>query len=244
MENDLNSTKKPIIVFEDVEKRFNNDTEIALRDVSFSIMPGEFVCLVGLSGGGKSTILKIIAGLEKQSRGTVEIPPDISMVFQNGALFPWLSVFDNVALGLRAKHTEEHIVQKQVRTYIELMGLADFAGKYPRELSGGQRQRVGIARALAVDPSVLLLDEPFSALDVKTTEELHKDLLAIWQKTKKTIVMVSHSIEESVTLAERIVFVKDHTIRKIFSVSVARPRREQEQTFMHQVQEIRKEFFD
>jgi len=244
MENDLNSTNNSIIVFKDVKKYFNPETDIALNDVSFSVERGEFVCLVGLSGSGKSTILKIIAGLEKQSSGTVNIPPDISMVFQNGALFPWLSVFDNVAFGLRARHAKETFVKEETQKYIEMMGLTLFAQKYPRELSGGQRQRVGIARALAMNPSVLLLDEPFSALDIKTTEELHKDLLKIWQETKKTIVMVSHSIEESVLLAERVILIKNHTISKIFPISIPRPRREQEASFMHQIQEIRKGFFD
>ena len=244
MEKNLNLTNtNAVITFSSVGKYFKTKENVGLSDVSFSVASGEFVCLVGLSGSGKSTILRIIAGLEKESSGTVVVPENSSMVFQNGALLPWLSVFDNVALGLRALHTNEHVVTTEVAKYITMMGLDDFIHKYPRELSGGQRQRVGIARALAVNPNVLLLDEPFSALDIKTTEELHKDLIKIWQDTKKTIVMVSHSIEESVTLAERVILIKNHTLSKIFPITVARPRREQEASFMHQVEEIRKEFF-
>jgi NitT/TauT family transport system ATP-binding protein len=254
MEKDLNSTNNSVILFENVSKSFNAE-DIGIIDASFSISKGEFVCFVGLSGSGKSTILKLMAGLEKQSSGIVRIPENISMVFQNGALFPWLTVFDNVAIGLKSlgslgspdrenKKRSEHFIKEETLKYIKMMGLEDYSKKYPRELSGGQRQRVGIARALAVDPTVLVLDEPFSALDVKTTEELHKDLLKIWQETKKTIVMVSHSIEEAVTLAERIVLIKDHKIHKIFPIAVPRPRREQEASFMHEVQQIRKEFFE
>ena len=236
-------TDNSILAFDGVNKNFDNEMDFGIRDVNFSVRSGEFVCLVGLSGSGKSTILKIIASLEKQSSGTVRLPKNISMVFQNGALFPWLRVLDNVALGLRAENKPEHFVKEESLKYVKMMGLADLIGKYPRELSGGERQRVGIARALAVNPSVLLLDEPFSALDVKTTEELHKDLIRIWQETKKTIVMVSHSIEEAVTLAERIILIKDHTVHKIFPISVERPRREQEASFMREVQQIRKAFF-
>jgi len=166
------------------------------------------------------------------------------MVFQSGALFPWLNVFENVALGLRAKNVDDKKVEIICDKYIEMAGLAGFEEKFPHELSGGQKQRVGLARALAVEPKVLLLDEPFSALDTGTTEELHKDLIKIWQQTKKTIVMVSHSIEEAVTLADRIMLMKAGVVEKTFSITLPRPRREQESDFMHDVQTIRKKFFE
>jgi NitT/TauT family transport system ATP-binding protein len=242
MLKNTNSTN-PIISFDHVGKSFGAEKTVALRDVSFSVAEGEFACLVGLSGSGKSTILKIIAGLESADEGTVQRPDHISMVFQNGALLPWLNVFENVALGLRAKNTPEHKVKTECLKYIDMIGLSEYADRHPHELSGGQRQRVGIARALAVDPKVLLLDEPFSSLDIRTTEELHKDLMQIWKDTNKTIVMVSHLIEEAVTLAEQVLLVKDFTIFKTFQINLPRPRREQETDFMHQVQLIRKEFF-
>ena len=241
MRND--SGLNDIIVFDHVSKIYDPEAETALKDVTFSAEKGEFLCIVGPSGCGKSTILKIMADLEKESSGKVIKPQNISMVFQSGALLPWLSVLDNVALGIRAKGVSEAIAYKESARYVEMMGLEQFVSKYPRELSGGQRQRIGIARALAVDPEVLLLDEPFSALDPKTTDELHKDLVNIWLESKKTIVMVSHSIEEAVTLAQRVILMKNFTIDKVFPISLPRPRKEQGGEFIKTVLEIQKEFF-
>ena len=232
-----------LISFERVGKIYAPEGEMALRDVTFSVTGGEFVCFIGPSGCGKSTILKIIAGLTQESSGAVIKPAHIAMVFQSGALLPWLSVFDNVALGIRATGVPESIAEKESATYIKLMGLDQYGFRYPRELSGGQRQRVGIARALAVNPDVLLLDEPFSALDAKTTDELHKDIIKIWTETKKTIIMVSHSIEEAVSMAERVILMKNFSIEKEFAISLPRPRREHGETFSKTVMDIRKEFF-
>lgn len=241
MQNDTNSNN--IIVFEKVSKIYEPDKEVALRDASFSVAKGTFMCIIGPSGEGKSTILELIAGLERQSSGTITKPEHISMVFQAGALLPWLTVSDNVALGLRARKEAERTITTMVEKYVGMVGLKGMEGKYPRELSGGQRQRVGIARALAVDPEVLLLDEPFSALDPKTTEELHKDVIRIWTETKKTIVMVSHLIEEAVSLADSVLLVKEHTVAETFSINLPRPRRENEETFAHEVMRVRRAFF-
>lgn len=232
-----------IISFNSVNKLYTGNTNPTLRNLSFSVEQGEFFVIVGPSGCGKSTILRIIAGLEKTNGGEVQMPADVAMVFQNGALFPWLNVFENVALGLRAKNVDDKQVEVICDKYIEMTGLTSLEEKYPHELSGGQRQRVGLARALAVEPKVLLLDEPFSALDTVTTEELHKDLIKIWKATEKTIIMVSHSIEEAVTLADRIILMKAGEIDKTFNITLPRPRREQEAGFMTDVQSVRKEFF-
>ena len=243
MQNDSNSNN--IIVFDGVSKTFDDGAgrETALRDVSFAVQKGEFACLIGPSGGGKSTILRLIAGLAAPTGGTITKPEHISMVFQAGALLPWLTVAENVAFGLRAKNVPEKKIASAIADYVSMVGLAGMEGKYPRELSGGQRQRVGIARALAVEPDVLLLDEPFSALDPKTTEELHKDVIAIWTQTKKTIVMVSHLIEEAVSLADQVILIKDRTVDHIFAIDLPRPRRENEAVFAHEVMQVRKEFF-
>ncbi len=229
------------IVFQKVNKTYEQTKETALHDVSFSVAVGEFVSIIGLSGCGKTTVLKIIAGIENPTSGTVTRPDVVSMVFQNGALFPWLTVYDNVAIGLRALKQSETTVRKKSLEFIDLMGLAEFVGKYPRELSGGQRQRVGIARALAVNPSVLLLDEPFSALDPKTTDELHRDMLKIWRETKKTILLVSHSIGEAVLLADRIFLMKEGSIQHEFSLSPA-DHEEGSSAYAAKVLEIRKKF--
>ena len=233
-----------IIEFQNVTKTYPGNSKPTLPDLSFDVVEGEFFVIVGPSGCGKSTVLRIIAGLEQTDDDHLQKPEDVAMVFQSGALFPWLNIFENVALGLRAKNMEDKKVETICDKYIEMTGLAGLEEKFPHELSGGQKQRVGLARALAVDPKVLLLDEPFSALDTATTEELHKDLIKIWTATKKTIVMVSHSIEEAVTLANRIMLMKSGTIETIFPITLPRPRREQEAGFMHEVQTIRKKFFD
>ena len=238
------SDSNNIISFEGVSKVYDGLTkEVALRDVNFVVRKSEFLCIIGPSGGGKSTILKIIAGLEKESSGKVIKPNHISMVFQSGALLPWMNVFENVAFGLQAKELAESAIRQTAEKYIAMVGLNGMEAKYPRDLSGGQRQRVGIARALAVDPDVLLLDEPFSALDPKTTDELHNDLIKIWQETKKTIVMVSHLIEEAVSLADQIILVKNNTADHPFSITLPRPRRENEAAFAHEVLGVRREFF-
>jgi len=230
-----------LIQFSNVSKTFEPGNEVALRKVDFEVTEGEFLCIIGPSGGGKSTILKIIAGLEAESAGTVVKPENISMVFQSGALLPWLTVSENVALGNLENPGKRGNLDPE--RYISMVGLKGFESKYPRELSGGQRQRVGIARALAVDPEVLLLDEPFSALDPKTTEDLHQDLLRIWKETRKTVVMVSHLIEEAVSLADRILLIKNYTVDREFRISLPRPRRENEAAFAHEVLAVRREFF-
>lgn len=240
----MNNMDSSIITFSHVSKIYEPGQIKALDDLSFSIKTGEFFVIVGPSGCGKSTVLKIIAGLDAASLGTLEKPEDVAMVFQSGALFPWLNVFDNVALPLRVKNFPEKHVEAISLKYIEMTGLKDFVSKYPRDLSGGQRQRVGIARALAISPKVLLLDEPFSALDTVTTEELHKDLLKIWMQTKQTVVMVSHSIEEAVSLADRVMLMKAGRLEEIFTVPFPYPRREQQAEFMRTVQLVRRKFFD
>ncbi len=233
----------PIIRFSNVSLRYPDEKTLSLENISFSVDQGEFVCIVGPSGCGKSTVLKLISRLEKPTEGEVFTPTRVSMAFQGGALFPWLTVYDNVAFGLRAKGLREQYVHKIVERDLVLMQMNDFAQKYPGDLSGGQRQRVGIARALAVEPDVLLLDEPFSALDPKITHELHEDFVALWKHKKITIVLVSHLIEEAVSLADRVLVMKQGAIADSFPIHLAYPRRENATGFMHDVSLIRREFF-
>ncbi len=225
-----------------LSKLYPGERMPALHDVSFSVAQGEFVCLVGPSGCGKTTLLKIIAALEEPTGGVIKKPERVAMAFQMGALFPWLNVFENVALGLRHGAIGEAEVTRAVERELHAVSMHTLHDKYPADLSGGQRQRVGIARALAVDPVVLLLDEPFSALDPKTTAELHDDLISIWRQTKKTILMVSHLIEEAVSLADRVILMREGTIDSVYQITLPYPRRENE-GFHHEVMKIRREFF-
>jgi NitT/TauT family transport system ATP-binding protein len=232
-----------IIVFDQVSLTYPNEPFPALSDVSFSISKGQFVSFLGPSGCGKTTILKIVSGLEVQTSGSVKKPEQVSMAFQFGALFPWLTVFENVALGLRQKHRAEADIRAIVTRELRTMQIEDFAGKYPSELSGGQRQRVGIARALAIDPQVLLLDEPFSALDPATTAELHRDILALWKEKHITILLISHSIEEAVGLSDKVFLMNTGKIERTFEIHMPHPRHEQEAGYMREVNQIRNTFF-
>ncbi len=231
-----------IISFENVSKTYDGK-DIALVGASFAVPQGAFACVIGPSGGGKSTVLKIIAGITDASSGVVVKPKLVSMVFQTGALMPWLTVMENIAFGLHGKGLSMSRIRSTALKYFKMLDLQGLEGKLPRDLSGGQRGRVGIARALAVNPHVLLLDEPFSALDPQMTDELHKDIIKIWKETGKTIVMVSHSIEEAVALSTMVILVKDYAVKKVFNIDLPRPRHEHALPFMREVRQIKREFF-
>jgi len=228
-----------IIDFKNVSRAYKAAKVTAISDVSFDVNEGEFFCLVGPSGCGKSTILRLIGGIEPPTSGVIEKPNEVSMVFQSGALFPWMSVEENVAFVNKPKGLSQMKIDEQTTKYLKMVDLEAFRFRYPRELSGGQRQRVGIARALAVEPKVLLLDEPFSALDPVTTDELHECLLKVWRETQKTIVMVSHSIEEAVLLSDRIAVMTQGGIKEIVEVDLKRPRNEESKEFLKLLDEIK-----
>ncbi len=227
----------PQIAVDDVSKTFETDRGQveALRGVRFDVGRGEFVSLVGPSGSGKSTLFRIIAGLESPTGGTARVDdspvsepgPDRGMVFQDDALFPWRTVAKNVAYGLEEVGPPEGTTKdERIRYCLDLVGLSEKAAAYPRELSGGQRQRVGIARALAVDPPILLMDEPFGSVDARTKATLHRELLDIWEETGKTILFVTHDIDEAVYLSDRIVVLSDGpgAVLDIVAVESERPR--------------------
>jgi NitT/TauT family transport system ATP-binding protein len=208
-----------------------------LSDVSMSLKTGEIVALLGRSGSGKSTLLRIIAGLARPTEGTVTISGervvgpanDVSMVFQSFALFPWLDVLDNVEIGPRSNGVPLDETRKRALKAIDTIGLDGFESAYPKELSGGMRQRVGFARALVMQPKILLMDEPFSALDVLTAETLRTDLLDLWQEGRipiKSILMVTHNIEEAVLMADRILVLSSNPgrIASEIPVTLAHPR--------------------
>jgi NitT/TauT family transport system ATP-binding protein len=207
---------------------------VALESFSLSIADGAFVAIVGPSGCGKSTLLDIIAGLTKSKGGSIAIDDrevtgpnlDRGFIMQGYALFPWRTVQRNVEYGLEVKRVPKKKRTEIARKYIDLVDLNGFEERYPNELSGGMRQRVAIARALAYDPKVLLMDEPFAAVDAQTRETLQDELLKIWGKTKKTVIFVTHSIEEAVLLADRVVVMtpRPGCIKEIVDVRLPRPR--------------------
>jgi NitT/TauT family transport system ATP-binding protein len=186
----------------------------ALADIDLDIRAGEFLCIVGPSGCGKTTLLRILAGLEQQTAGTIDVTregsaarPLNSMVFQEQSIFPWMSVRDNVAFGLKAQGKGRMERYRMVEPYIYKVGLSGFEDALPHQLSGGMKQRVSIARAFATDPEMLLMDEPFAALDEQTKLILQAELLRIWDELRKTVVYVTHSIDEAIVLADRILIM-------------------------------------
>jgi NitT/TauT family transport system ATP-binding protein len=207
---------------------------VSLDKVSFEVADGEFVCILGPSGCGKSTVLNLIAGLEKPDSGEVRVngvtvagpARDRGMIFQEAALFPWLNVQDNVAFGLSLDGMGRAERLTRAQHYLDLVHLSGFEKAHAHELSGGMKQRVALARALAIDPSVLLMDEPFAALDAQTRDTLHTELQAIFAKSKKTVVFVTHNVREALVLGDRVLLMSSRpgTVRKEFRFDHPRPR--------------------
>ena len=207
---------------------------VALKDINLDVSPGEFICLLGPSGCGKSTLLNAIAGFSPPTAGSIIVDgsavqtpgPDRGMVFQEYALFPWMTVEKNIAFGLEIKKQPKARIKEKVSELLEMLKLQDFRDRYPKDLSGGMRQRVAIARVLALDSPILLMDEPFGALDSLTRRNLQDELLRIWTEFRKTVIFVTHSIEESIYLADRIVVMtyRPGTIKRDVSVAIPRPR--------------------
>lgn len=223
------------IVCDRVSKIWNPDTtesNLAIDDISFSVESGEFLVIIGPSGCGKSTLLSMIAGLETPTSGTLQFrgevikepSPHRSMIFQQASLFPWLSVIDNVAFGLSLQGLSKRDRHQRAREYLQQVGLLKAANRYPHQLSGGMQQRACIARALCLGTDVLLMDEPFAALDVQTRHQMQKFLLGIWQGTGKTVIFVTHHIDEAVYLADRVLILTANPGRTLAMVPVDMPR--------------------
>jgi nitrate ABC transporter ATP-binding subunit len=217
-----------------VTKRFVvGDDEIeALAPIDLAIPKGEFVCMIGASGCGKSTLLRIIAGFEETTTGQVSIDgkpvtgpgSDRGMVFQDYALFPWMTVKQNISFGPRQRHLAREEIDKTTDEFVKMVGLERFADRYPNQLSGGMKQRVAIARVLANNANILLMDEPFGALDALTREQLQNELLQIWKRTGVTTIFVTHSVEEAVLLADRVLVMSAGPGRIDSDVRIDLPR--------------------
>jgi NitT/TauT family transport system ATP-binding protein len=224
------------ILIKNVHKVFQSDSGdvIALKDINLEIKDGQFVCLLGPSGCGKSTLLNAIAGFSLPTTGEITVNnkkvtepgPDRGMVFQEYALFPWMSVADNITFGLRIKKEDPKKIKTKLDELLAMLKLTEFKDRYPKDLSGGMRQRVAIARVLALDSPIMLMDEPFGALDALTRRSLQDELLKVWYEYKKTIIFVTHSIEEAIYLADRIVVMsyRPGTVKKDIMVEMPRLR--------------------
>ncbi len=238
--NHSNTSSGALLVLSRVSARFVDDKKsvYVLKDITFSVPAGAFVSIIGPSGAGKSTLMRIILGFMPHESGTIvrnfKRP---AMVFQNYALFPWLSAIDNVAFGLKMagvpKAEREHLAREKLKE----VGLAHLENHYPAALSGGQRQRVGLARALAISPDLLIMDEPFSNLDTITSEALKQDLLEIWRQYGITILMVNHLIPDAIELSDEIIVMGTHPghIEKTLTVDLPRPRDTRDARFFKQV---------
>jgi len=225
-----------ILTIRGVTKRFSvGDGELeALAPIDLSIPTGEFVCMIGASGCGKSTLLRIIAGFEEPTTGNVAMygkaitgpGSDRGMVFQDYALFPWMTVSQNVSFGPRQRQLPREEIARTADEFVRMVGLERFADRYPNQLSGGMKQRVAIARVLANNASILLMDEPFGALDALTREQLQNELLQIWKRTGVTTIFVTHSVEEAVLLADRVLVMSagPGRIESDFRIDLPRPR--------------------
>ena len=229
-------TRSIKVRIDQVKKVFNgrNGEVVALNGVSLDIADNEFVCVVGPSGCGKSTLLNIIAGLLEPTSGAVYVDGkkvegtgvERGVVFQQYALFPWLTVKKNVEFGLKLKNLPKDEIEEIAMKYIRMVDLEKFANAYPKELSGGMKQRVAIARAYAVNPEVLLMDEPFGALDAQTRTQLQSELLKTWEEERKTCFFITHDVEEAIILAQRVVIMsaRPGRIKEIVNIDIPHPR--------------------
>jgi NitT/TauT family transport system ATP-binding protein len=234
----LAQIEPPRIRIRGVSKHFfdiaRSQETVALRDIDLEVGAAEFLTILGQSGCGKSTLLNLIAGFEQVSAGSIEVDgklvtrpgPDHGVVFQEYALFPWLTVYQNVAFGLREQRVPTPERDARVREQIEVVGLLGFESRYPHELSGGMRQRVAIARVLVTDPKSLLMDEPFAALDAQTRTLMQQELLSVWQRNQRSVIFITHNIEEAIFLGDRIVVMtpRPGRIRTIVRIDLRRPR--------------------
>ena len=230
--------KRPILLEVDSLKKKFQDREgeiVALGNISFSVHQREFICVIGPSGCGKSTLIRMIAGLEKQTSGSILLDSkpidspssDRGMVFQNYTLFPWLTIKKNIMFGLIMSKTDRQEANTKAMDWLELVGLSEFSDLYPHQLSGGMKQRVAIARALATRPRILLMDEPFGALDAQTRAQMQSYLLQIWESIDITIIFITHDLEEAIYLADRIFVLgsSSNQLQEIVEIPVSRPRK-------------------
>ncbi|EWM16714.1 MULTISPECIES: ABC transporter ATP-binding protein [unclassified Kutzneria] len=250
-------TTGPVIELRAATKRFRGATggvHTAVRELTLSVQPGEFVAVVGPTGCGKSTTLSLVSGLEPPSSGialvrgepVLGIPEGIGYMFQNDAVQPWRSVLDNVAAGPRYRGASKAKAREKARVWVEKVGLAKFAGYYPHQLSGGMRKRVALAATLVNEPSILLMDEPFSALDVQTRALMQDELLRLWSGTNAAVVFVTHDLDEAIALADKVIVMtaSPATVKSTFDVHLPRPRLVEEIRMTPEFQSVYREIWE
>lgn len=236
---------------ENLNKNYKENKDYVLKDINLTINDGEFICFLGPSGCGKSTLLNIIAGLDVPSSGILTnndkeikgVGGDRAVMFQESALFPWLKVIDNVEFGMKMNNIPKEERREKARKYLRMVHLAQFENHYVHQLSGGMKQRVALARALTLDSEILLMDEPFSALDSQIRLILQGEIQRIWKETKKTIIFVTHDVEEAVILADRIIVLSTSPgmVKKEFKIDLPRPRTMENTDTAYYIRDIMKE---
>jgi len=239
------------VLIKDLYKSYENqniDRNYVLDNINFEVEDNEFICILGKSGCGKSTLLNLLAGFIKPTKGEIYVSgklvqrpsAEIGVVFQDHALFPWYTVAENIAFG--PKLNKDKNADKIATRLIDMVGLNGYEDHYPNSLSGGMQQRVGIARALATNPKLLLMDEPLGALDALTREKMRIELLKIWEKTKKTIIFITHSVSEAVYLADRVILLEEGKVGMDVRIEIERPRDTKDQRFIDYVQMFKDRF--
>lgn len=235
------------IKIKNLYKKFDSNDRYILNNIDLEITDGEFICLLGPSGCGKSTLLNLIAGLEKPNSGTIEMDgrlvtepgPDRTVMFQESALFPWLTVAENVRFGMKINKYSKEEQTERIKKYLAMVKLTEYAGYHVHEISGGMKQRAAMARALCLDSRVLLMDEPFAALDKQTINTLRTQLEQIWEETGKTMIFVTHSVEEAMFFADKVVMLSNlGHIKRIIPITFPRPRQIDDAEFVHLRSEI------
>jgi len=232
----------------------NSETSIVLENVNIQILDGEIVTILGKSGCGKSTLLNLIAGFENSYGGEIllngkpvkDISPERIMMFQESALFPWLTAFQNVEIALKMAKVPKNQREKVVKHYLEIVGLSDYSNSYIHQLSGGMKQRVSLARALSLNPKILLMDEPFAALDITIKKSLYRELLDLHEKTKKTILFVTHNINEAVLLGDRVIVMSPrlYGIKKEYVIDIPKDQRSDNLSIKNIINEITADLYD
>ena len=252
-----NSGHRPAIELRGVSKRFRTPTGsifTALSDVDLTVEPGQFCAVVGPSGCGKSTTLTLVSGLERASAGDVlvdgepvgSIGTDVGFVFQSDALLPWKTVLDNVAIGPRFRGVSRAEANDRARDWLRRVGLSQFEDRHPHQLSGGMRKRVSLAQSLINEPAILLMDEPFSALDVQTRSIMSNELLSLWDQSRPSVIFVTHDLEEAIALADRVVVMTagPGTVKDVYEIDLPRPRQVPEIRFDPRFVELYEEIWN